>query len=98
MFLFVCRGAPHCCLCSPAGSLCALSRSYRECNADESNCEMPLEGGRDTLHEQFFSDCLPISQSMKYITDSSRNSVQFLVCHPGQTNVTDNRGCMIKGY
>lgn len=40
----------------------------------------------------FFSDCLPISQSMKYSTDSSRNFMQFLVCHPGQTSVTDNRG------
>lgn len=26
------------------GSLCALSRSYRERNADESNYEMPLQG------------------------------------------------------
>lgn len=29
---------------------------------------------------------------MKYITDSSRNFMQFLVCHPGQTSVTDHRG------
>lgn len=49
------------------------------------------KGGRDTLHKQFFSDCLPISQSIKYIADSSRNFMQFLVCHPGQTSVTDNR-------
>lgn len=74
------------------GSLWALSRSCRECNADESNCEMPLQGGRDTLHKQFFSDCLPISQSMKYIADTSRHFMQFLVCHPGQTSVTCNRG------
>lgn len=41
-------------------SLCALSRSYRERNADESNCEMPLQGGRGTLHKPFFSGCFPL--------------------------------------
>lgn len=58
------------------------------------SCGIPLQGGRDILRKPFFSDCLSISRSIECIRDSSRNFMGFLVCHPGQTSVADNRGLL----